>query len=72
MTQDRNQTTAPCHLSEFLIRSGVGRPIIMRQFVRRSDGYQLKAQLLGPLDEPVQMRLVGYSAGQHRGARTPL
>ena len=40
--------------------------------VRGSDGYELKAQLLDSLEEPVQMHLVDYAAGQHRGARNPV
>ena len=39
---------------------------------RRLDGDELKAQLLGSLDEPEQMRLVDHAAGQHRRARHPV
>jgi hypothetical protein len=38
----------------------------------RTNGYELKAQLLGPLDKPHKASLVGHLAGKYRGARTPL
>jgi hypothetical protein len=38
----------------------------------RINGYELEAQLLGLLDEPYQVRLIGYLAGQHCRARKPL
>src|SRR5271165_5803402 len=41
-------------------------PFVVWPLARRFDGDELEAELLGPLEEPVQVRLVDHGAGQHR------
>ena len=41
-------------------------------FVDRLEGDELQAEFLGPLDDPVQMRLVDHAAGEHCRTGSPV